>query len=128
MSAASEDVGIEPVQRHDSAKDLAALATADLDGQGISRSIRQRHRVLHCPVMKTVLVSIREVFWCRRCPISYSEKGDIDVQIGRRREASPSMSDFGQDRKSANPLFNKISFSGTARAWDSANASARRRP
>lgn len=55
-----------------------------------------------------VLVSIREVFWCRRCPISYSEKGDIDVQIGRRREASPSMSDFRQDRKSDNPLFNKI--------------------
>ncbi|MER9337506.1 hypothetical protein NKJ06_26570 [Mesorhizobium sp. M0293] len=52
-----------------------------------------------------MLVSIREVFWCRKCPISYSEKGDIDVQIGRRREASSSMSDFGQDRKSANPLF-----------------------
>ncbi|WJI81055.1 hypothetical protein NLY34_30730 [Mesorhizobium sp. C374B] len=41
-----------------------------------------------------VLVSIREVFWCRRCPISYFGKGDIDLQIGRRREASPSMSDF----------------------------------
>lgn len=35
-----------------------------------------------------VLVSIREVFWCRKCPISYSEKSDIDVQIERRREAS----------------------------------------
>lgn len=33
MIAASEDVGIEPVQRHDRAKDLAALATADLDGR-----------------------------------------------------------------------------------------------
>ncbi|WP_352700362.1 hypothetical protein [Mesorhizobium sp. M0590] len=41
-----------------------------------------------------MLVSIREVFWCRRCPIIYSEKGGIDVQIGRRREASPSMSDL----------------------------------
>lgn len=30
------------------------------------------------------------------------------MQIERRREASPSMSDFGQDRKSAKPLFNKI--------------------
>ncbi|WP_353039494.1 hypothetical protein [Mesorhizobium sp. M1300] len=55
-----------------------------------------------------MLVSIREGFWCRRCPISYSEKGDIDAQIGRRDEASPSMSDFRQDRKSANPLFNKM--------------------
>lgn len=33
MIAASEDVGIEPVQRHDRPKDLAALATADLDGR-----------------------------------------------------------------------------------------------
>ncbi|MER9926844.1 hypothetical protein NKJ84_28985 [Mesorhizobium sp. M0048] len=54
-----------------------------------------------------MLVSIREVFWCRKCPISYSEKGDIDVQIERRREG-PSMSDFRQDRKSANPLLNKV--------------------
>ncbi|ESZ30885.1 hypothetical protein X732_30820 [Mesorhizobium sp. L2C066B000] len=53
MITASEDVGIEPVQRHDRVKDLAALATADLDGQGISRSVRQRHKVLHCPFMKT---------------------------------------------------------------------------
>ncbi|MER8575204.1 hypothetical protein NKG99_19275 [Mesorhizobium sp. M1409] len=30
------------------------------------------------------------------------------MQIERRREASPSMSDFIQDRKSAKPLFNKI--------------------
>lgn len=30
------------------------------------------------------------------------------MQIGRRREASPSMSDFRQDRKSANPLFDKM--------------------
>lgn len=30
------------------------------------------------------------------------------MQIGRRREASPQMSDFRQDRKSANPLFNKF--------------------
>ncbi|ESY89531.1 hypothetical protein X741_30385 [Mesorhizobium sp. LNHC229A00] len=33
MIAASEDVGIEPVQRHYGAKDLAALATVDLDGR-----------------------------------------------------------------------------------------------
>ncbi|MES0070029.1 hypothetical protein NKJ73_30215 [Mesorhizobium sp. M0074] len=81
MIAASEDVGIEPVQRHDRAKDLAALATADLDAhiaicpaetQGSALSVHE----------DVVLVSIREVFWCRRCPISYSEKGDIDVQIG----------------------------------------------
>ncbi|MER9237041.1 hypothetical protein NKI56_34510 [Mesorhizobium sp. M0622] len=30
------------------------------------------------------------------------------MQIGRRREAFPSMSDFRQDRKAANQLFNKI--------------------
>ncbi|MER8950920.1 hypothetical protein [Mesorhizobium sp. M0809] len=117
------------MQRHDRAKNLAALAIIDLDG---------RRHIAICPAETPgsamsvhedfVLVSMREVFWFRWCPTSYSEKGDIDVQIGRRREASPSMSDFGLDRKSANPLFNKIFFSGTAHAWDSANASARRRP
>lgn len=75
MITASEDVGIEPVPN------LAALATADLDG---------RRHIAICPAETPgsalsvhedfVLVSIREVFWCRRCPISYSEKGDIDVQ------------------------------------------------
>ncbi|ESY29411.1 hypothetical protein X749_14905 [Mesorhizobium sp. LNJC391B00] len=59
MIAASEDVGIEPVQRHDRAKDLAALATADLNGRGTSRFVRQRHKVLHCPFM--MLVSMRSI-------------------------------------------------------------------
>lgn len=68
MIAASEDVGIEPVPN------LAALATADLDG---------RKHIAICPAETPgsalsvhedfVLVSIREVFWCRRC---YSEKGE----------------------------------------------------
>ncbi|MER9125838.1 histidine phosphatase family protein [Mesorhizobium sp. M0959] len=40
-----------------------------------------RRQIAICPA--------REVSWFRICPISYSEKGDIDVQIGRRREASP---------------------------------------
>lgn len=84
MIAASEDVGIEPVPN------LAARATADLDG---------RRHIATCPAETPgyalsvhegfVLVSIREVFWCRKCPISYSEKGDREVQIGRRREAFP---------------------------------------
>ncbi|MER8955747.1 hypothetical protein NKH98_24010 [Mesorhizobium sp. M0833] len=50
----------------------------DLSGRGSALSVHE----------DVVLVSIREVFWCRRCPISYSEKGDIDVQLERRREAS----------------------------------------
>ncbi|WP_352885355.1 hypothetical protein [Mesorhizobium sp. M1112] len=53
-----------------------------------------------------MLVSIREYSGAEGARLAI-RKGDIDVQIGRRRYASPSMSDFRQDRKSANPLFNQ---------------------
>ncbi|MER8753684.1 hypothetical protein NKH57_31590 [Mesorhizobium sp. M1050] len=69
MIAASEDVGIEPLQRHDRAKDLAALATADLDG---------RRHIAICPAESPasalsvhedfVLVSIREVILVQKVP------------------------------------------------------------
>ncbi|MER8390052.1 hypothetical protein NKH14_32155 [Mesorhizobium sp. M1380] len=44
----------------------------------------------------------------QKVPDELFGKDDRDVQIGRRREAFPSMSDFRQDRKSAKPLFNKV--------------------
>ncbi|MER8961776.1 hypothetical protein [Mesorhizobium sp. M0701] len=54
-----------------------------------------------------MLVSIREVFWCRKCPISYYKKGDIDVQIERRREASLNVG-FPTGSQIRQPIVNKV--------------------